>query len=84
MFVAPRILLTETVSLYDSDGKRGYIQYRDRSIDHLFHNNDYEEVIHLLMFGTLPTTKQKENFRRKVALEMQAFPSVISTIQSFE
>ena len=77
-------LLVDVESLSESDGKRGYIQYRDRSIDDLFHHNDYEEVVHLLIFGKLPTAEQKKNLRRKLANEMKAFPSVVSAIHSFE
>lgn len=66
-----------------SDGKRGYIQYRDHSIEDLFHHHDYEEVIHLLIWGKLPTPEQKTSLRSKLAAEMKAYPAVIDVIQSF-
>jgi len=68
---------------FKSDGKRGYIQYRDYSIEDLFKRNDYEEVIHLLIWGKLPTPEQKMTLRRKLAAEMKPFPCVVNVIQSF-
>ncbi|KKA21090.1 Citrate synthase [Rasamsonia emersonii CBS 393.64] len=65
------------------DGKRGYIQYRDYSIEDLFHHHDYEEVIHLLIWGKLPTPEQKNTLRRKLAAAMKPYPNVINVIQSF-
>ena len=59
------------------------MQYRDKSIDELFHNNDYEEVIHLLIWGTLPSPEQKENLRRRLASHMKAPQSVKDTIKTF-
>ncbi|PYI31474.1 citrate synthase [Aspergillus indologenus CBS 114.80] len=65
------------------DGKRGYIQYRNHSIDKLFENNDYEEVIYLLIWGKLPTPSQKQTFRRKLAKEMKAPQCVVDVIKVF-
>lgn len=65
------------------DGKRGYIQYRNYSIDELFQHHDYEEVIHLLIWGKLPTPAQKKTLRRKLAAGMKPNQRVIDVIQSF-
>ncbi|KAJ6032639.1 citrate synthase [Penicillium herquei] len=65
------------------DGKNGYIQYRNHSIDELFRQNDYEEVIYLLIWGKLPTRTEKQTFRRKLAAEMKAHQCVIDVIKSF-
>ncbi|PWY94484.1 citrate synthase [Aspergillus sclerotioniger CBS 115572] len=65
------------------DGKRGYIQYRNYSIEELFMHNDYEEVIHLLIWGKLPTPVQKQTLRRKLASEMKPHPCVVDVIRSF-
>lgn len=59
------------------------MQYRDKPIDELFHNNDYEEVMHLLIWGTVPTQEQKINFRRKLASHMKAPQSVKDVIKAF-
>lgn len=65
------------------DGNRGYIQYRNYSIDHLYHNNTFEEVAHLVMFGNLPSPSEKLNFRRALAKGMQPPQCVIDVIQAF-
>lgn len=65
------------------DGKRGYIQYRNHSIEDLFEHNDYEDVMHLLIWGKLPTPAQKITLRRKLAAEMKAHQCVIDVIQAF-
>lgn len=35
------------------DGKNGYIQYRDHSIEHLFNHHDYEEVVSVFAGGSM-------------------------------
>ncbi|KAB2572699.1 citrate synthase [Lasiodiplodia theobromae] len=65
------------------DGKRGYIQYRDSSIDDLFRNNDYEEVIHLLIWGHLPSAAEKRKFRKSLAEAMVVRQSVVDVIEAF-
>ncbi|KAL1639573.1 hypothetical protein SLS58_007772 [Diplodia intermedia] len=65
------------------DGKKGCIQYRDTSIDDLFHNNDYEEVIHLLIWGHLPSSIEKRQMRRSLAAAMVPPQSVVDVIHAF-
>lgn len=54
------------------NGKNSCVQYRDNPIGELFHNNGYEEVVHLMIWGTLPTLEQKRNLRGKLASHMKA------------
>lgn len=49
------------------DGKQGSIHFRDIPIDQLFHNNSFEEVIHLLIWGELPGSQQAATFSQKLA-----------------
>lgn len=65
------------------DGKRGYIQYRDYSIEHLFNNNDYEEVVHLLIWGHIPSNEEKTRLRRAFAASAVPPPSVVNVVQAF-
>ncbi|CVL08653.1 related to citrate synthase [Fusarium mangiferae] len=74
--------VTETSITY-IDGKAGHMQYRDKTIDELFHNNNYEEVVHLIIWGTLPTQEQKMNLRRKLASHMKPPPAVETAIKAF-
>ncbi|KAH7120512.1 citrate synthase [Dactylonectria macrodidyma] len=73
---------TET-SITHIDGKVGHMQYRDKSIDELFHKNDYEEVMHLLIWGNIPTKRQKMDLRRRLASHMVAPQSVQDAIKTF-
>ncbi|KAF5232796.1 hypothetical protein FANTH_12807 [Fusarium anthophilum] len=74
--------VTETSMTY-IDGKASHMQYRDKTIDELFHNNNYEEVVHLIIWGTLPTQEQKINLRRKLASHMKPPKSVENAIKAF-
>ncbi|KAF5578575.1 citrate synthase [Fusarium subglutinans] len=74
--------VTETSITY-IDGKAGHMQYRDKTIDELFHNNNYEEVVHLIIWGSLPTQEQKMNLRRKLASHMKPPQSVENAIKAF-
>lgn len=50
------------------------MQVRDRSIDELFRNNDYEEVLFLLIWGHLPSAEEKSTTRKALAQEMTQVP----------
>ena len=50
------------------------MQFRDKSIDDLFTNNDYEEVVHLLIWGRLPSAEEKATLRKSLAKEMTQVP----------
>ncbi|KAF2197442.1 citrate synthase [Delitschia confertaspora ATCC 74209] len=65
------------------DGNRGTLQYRQYSIGYLFTHHDYEDVVHLLVWGKLPTPDQKLKFRARLAEQMVPDKSVISVVQAF-
>jgi citrate synthase len=65
------------------DGNKGELFYRDYPVGHLFDNYDYEEVLHLLIWKSLPTPEQKRRFRINVAREMVPDISVVRTIEDF-
>ncbi|EGP90157.1 citrate synthase [Zymoseptoria tritici IPO323] len=65
------------------DGQRAYIQYRDHSIEHLFDNNDYEEVVHLLIWGHLPSTQEKTKLRKAFAAAATPPRPVVEVVQAF-
>jgi citrate synthase len=50
------------------DGKRGLLLYRGYSIDELV-NCSFEEVIHLLLFGDLPTKDQLARLKERLLAE---------------
>ncbi|KAF6830935.1 citrate synthase [Colletotrichum musicola] len=65
------------------DGQRGYIQYRDYPIEYLFENHDYEDVLHLLVWGNLPSAAERLAFQRRFALACVPPKHVVQVIQSF-
>ncbi|KAK2602138.1 hypothetical protein N8I77_008696 [Diaporthe amygdali] len=65
------------------DGIRGRIYYRGNSILELFDNNDYEEVLHLLIWGHLPSPDEKASLRQALSAAMGAPKSVVDAIQAF-
>jgi citrate synthase len=48
------------------DGEKGILLYRGYPIEQLAEHSDYMEVCHLLMFGELPTKREKERFVRDI------------------
>ncbi|KAF4509370.1 hypothetical protein G6O67_003548 [Ophiocordyceps sinensis] len=65
------------------NGRKGHIQYRDFSIHDLFQKHEYEDVVHLLVWGHLPSAEEKATFRRALAAEMTKIPkSVMDTIRA--
>lgn len=66
-----------------SDGKQGVIRYRDLPIEHLFREYDYEDVMHLIIWGQLPSEKEKR-YARIVMGEATTPPqSVVDVISAF-
>ncbi|KAI3551777.1 citrate synthase [Colletotrichum abscissum] len=65
------------------DGGHGSIHYRGYSIEYLFENHDYEEVVFLLIWGHLPDANEKNTFRRKIAAGCIPPPHVVEVIESF-
>lgn len=63
------------------DGNRGTIRYRQHSINDLFGRNDWAEVAHLLIWGSLPTQQQKQSFESALVKAMRPHQLVIEAIQ---
>jgi citrate synthase len=66
------------------DGNKGTLAYRSYPVGYLFRNHDYEEVSHLLIFGTLPTHEQRHRFRANMAERMVLDASVLRAIHAFD
>ncbi|KEY75028.1 hypothetical protein S7711_01365 [Stachybotrys chartarum IBT 7711] len=65
------------------DGQRGQVQYRGTPIQDLFHNNDFEDVLHLLLWSRLPTEAEKKATRSAVNAAAVPPKSVVNAIASF-
>ncbi|KAH9885882.1 putative citrate synthase [Xylariomycetidae sp. FL2044] len=65
------------------DGQRGTIQYRGFPIETLFHDYVYEDVMHLIIWGYLPTEAQKSQIRISMGKAMSPPESVVKVISSF-
>lgn len=64
-----------------SDGQLGLLQYRGIPIERLFRDHVYEDVMHLIMSGHIPTQQEKESFRTlfsNAAIPSQTVKDVIS------
>ncbi|KAI1324475.1 citrate synthase [Xylariaceae sp. FL0255] len=70
-------------SITSVDGDLGQIRYRGYDLEYLYNNHDYEEVMHLLIWGHLPSAEEKEALRKKLFAELEVPQSVINIIQSF-
>ncbi|KAI1811777.1 citrate synthase [Poronia punctata] len=65
------------------DGYRGIIQYRGFDINQLFHNYVYEDIMHLLVWGHLPTQAEKDHVRAGMAYAMNPPKIVVDVISAF-
>ncbi|KAF2113638.1 citrate synthase [Lophiotrema nucula] len=65
------------------DGKQGTIHYREHSLDNLVRDNDWEDVVYMLNWGSLPTSDEKKQFRRALADAMPPPQAVVNVITAF-
>ncbi|KAL7620274.1 hypothetical protein AAE478_009267 [Parahypoxylon ruwenzoriense] len=70
-------------SITHIDGLRGTIRYRDFPIESLFHTYVYEDIMHLIIWGSIPTKQQKDHVREVMGKAMSPPQSVKDVISSF-
>lgn len=57
--------------------------YRGIELEQL-HDSEYEDVLHLLVWGSIPTTSERQRLSRALAEQMLAVPEhVKKTVKSF-
>ncbi|KAL4741242.1 citrate synthase-like protein [Aspergillus similis] len=61
-----------------SDHERGLLLFRGYSLEELW-TSDFEDMLHLLVWGSYPTPQQKEQLRSKLAAQMLAVPETVQT-----
>ncbi|KAL4771551.1 citrate synthase [Aspergillus nidulans var. acristatus] len=61
-----------------SDHERGLLLFRGYSLEELW-TSDFEDMLHLLVWGSYPTPPQKEQLRSKLAAQMLAVPETVQT-----
>ncbi|CAI7636614.1 unnamed protein product [Penicillium glandicola] len=59
-----------------SDHEHGLLLYRGYTLDQLW-GCDFEEMFHLLLWGTYPTASQCDELRQKLAQYMQDVPDIV-------
>jgi len=66
-----------------SDGQRGNILFRGYSIEEVW-DCDYEDIVHLMVWGSKPNTQEKAKLRKDLAIAaVEVPPAVAKTVQSF-
>ncbi|KAI1081994.1 putative citrate synthase [Whalleya microplaca] len=70
-------------SITHIDGQRGTIRYREFPIEGLFHEYVYEDVMHLIIWGHLPSQQEKDHVREIMSKAMNPPKSVEDVISSF-
>jgi citrate synthase len=48
------------------DGEKGILQYRGYPIEELAKGTSFTDVAHLLIYGNMDTSKEKENFKKEI------------------
>jgi citrate synthase len=69
--------------IFHSDHEQGLLLYRGYTLEQLWEAH-FEEMLHLLVWETFPTTAQRTELRQKLARHMQDVPNIVyKTILSF-
>ena len=63
------------------DGVQGNLYYQGYNVHELAETVSYEEVVHLLWYGTLPTRSQLDGFRSRITSEMRLPGQVVDLIR---
>jgi citrate synthase len=75
------VVVAET-SLSMIDGQNGILRYRGYSIDDLAQTTSFEEIMHLLWFGSLPTRSQLQDLETRLRSHRELSPTVKKVIAS--
>ncbi len=73
------VVVAET-SLSMIDGQNGILRYRGYDIDDLAQTTSFEEIMHLLWFGKLPTQSQLDELKSRLSSHRQLSPVVKKVI----
>src|SRR5258706_16244841 len=65
------------------EGEKGRLSYRGYSIQDLAENSSFEEVVHLLWYGELPTRAQLEQTRGALASQRALHPDALEILRRF-
>ncbi len=68
--------------LSNVEGQIGRLTYRGYDIDDLAPNASFEEIVHLLLYGHLPTTLELESLKRELASRRTLPGQLIAAMQS--
>ena len=65
------------------DGEKGRLSYRGYSIHELAERSTFEETVHLLWYGELPTRAQLEQTRQDLATQRALHPDALDLLRRF-
>jgi citrate synthase len=74
-------VIVGSTALSDVDGAAGHLRYRGYEIDDLAIHASFEEVVHLLLFGALPTTHQLADLGVRLAANRALPPAVLGMMR---
>jgi citrate synthase len=65
------------------DGEASKLFYRGYSIEDLAQHSTFEETAYLLIYGSLPTKQQLEDFKKRIQSNRSLEPGLLQLIRSF-
>lgn len=71
----------KATSLTYIDGEAGILRYRGYNIEDLVNNCSYEEVIHLMLYGDLPSASALNKVREKINENYDLPPAVVRVLE---
>ena len=63
-----------------SDGAQGIVQYRGHNITDFWQTAEFEDLVHLLVWGYWPSTLEKETIKDKLFQAAQIIPESVKTV----
>lgn len=75
------VLVAES-ALSHIDGDEGTLIYRGYTIEDLAREASYEEVLHLLWYGELPTREELDSFNKRMVAERAVDDDILATVEA--
>jgi len=72
-----------STELSNVEGAIGRLSYRGYDIDDLAPNATFEEIVHLLLYGTLPNRHQLETLKREIGAGRSLPEPLVNAMQNF-
>lgn len=75
-----KCLICYDLTYDDSDGAQGIVQYRGQNIADFWQTAEFEDLLHLLVWGRWPSAAEKEALRNELIEAAKEVPGSVQTV----